>query len=221
MTMGRPNRFGLRLDARDRVEDDDRAVEHTKATFDLDTEVDVPRRVDERERVAPMLHGDGRRSDRDAASPLARIVIGDGGATVDRARDMDPARCVQDAFGERGLAGVDVSDDADRALPVDGQTWIHDEPFLLGTRGQPKRRAAAIRVEAPSGPNPEDASGAPAICRRRGSHRRGDPPELGEVEATPHARAHRRMEARRTSGEGKGAHETSVRTARDAGVAPP
>ena len=42
-----PHRLGLRLDAGDRAEDRDRAVEHAQRPLDLDGEVDVAGRVDE------------------------------------------------------------------------------------------------------------------------------------------------------------------------------
>ena len=38
-----PHRFGLRLDAGDRVEDDDAAVEHAQRPLHFDREVDVAR----------------------------------------------------------------------------------------------------------------------------------------------------------------------------------
>ena len=41
-----PDRLGLRLDACDRVEHGDRAVEHAQAPLDLDRKVHVPGRVD-------------------------------------------------------------------------------------------------------------------------------------------------------------------------------
>ena len=42
-----PHRLGLRLDAGDRVEERDRAVEHAQRALDLDREVDVTGRVDD------------------------------------------------------------------------------------------------------------------------------------------------------------------------------
>jgi hypothetical protein len=42
-----PDGLGLRLDAGDRVEQRDRAVEHAQRALDLDGEVDVARRVDD------------------------------------------------------------------------------------------------------------------------------------------------------------------------------
>ena len=42
-----PDRLGLRLDAADRAEERDRAVEHAERALDLDREVDVAGRVDD------------------------------------------------------------------------------------------------------------------------------------------------------------------------------
>ena len=50
-----PDRLGLRLDAGDRIEDGDRAVEHAQAALDLDREVHVPGRVDDVDPVAAPL----------------------------------------------------------------------------------------------------------------------------------------------------------------------
>ena len=50
-----PHRLGLRLDAGDRVEHRDRAVEHAQRALDLDGEVDVAGRVDDVDpAVAPL-----------------------------------------------------------------------------------------------------------------------------------------------------------------------
>jgi hypothetical protein len=55
-----PDGLGLRLDAGDRVEHRDRAVEHTEAPLDLDGEVDVTGRVDDVDPEALPLAGGGR-----------------------------------------------------------------------------------------------------------------------------------------------------------------
>ena len=55
-----PHRLGLRLDAGDRVEHRDRAVEHAQRPLDLDGEVDVAGRVDDVDpAVAPLAGGRG------------------------------------------------------------------------------------------------------------------------------------------------------------------
>ena len=56
--------------------------------------------------------GDRRRVDRDAFALLDRIEVRMGGAVMDLADAMDAPRVEQHPFGQRGLAGIDVSDDA-------------------------------------------------------------------------------------------------------------
>ncbi len=50
-----PDGLRLRLDARDRVEQRDRAIEHAQRALDLDREVDVAGRVDDVDSVAAPL----------------------------------------------------------------------------------------------------------------------------------------------------------------------
>ena len=63
-----PDRLGLRLDAGDRVEQRDRAVEDAQRALHLDREVDVARRVDDVDPVVAPRAGRGRGGDRDARS---------------------------------------------------------------------------------------------------------------------------------------------------------
>ena len=110
-----PDGLGLRLDAGDRVEQRDRAVEHAQRALDLDGEVDVARRVDDVDAVvAPGGGGRGGR-DRDAALLLLLHPVHHGGALVDLAHLVGAAGVVEDALGRRRLAGVDVRHDADVA----------------------------------------------------------------------------------------------------------
>ena len=110
-----PDGLGLRLDAGDRVEQRDRAVEHAQRALDLDGEVDVAGRVDDVDAVvAPVGGGRGGR-DRDAALLLLLHPVHDGGALVDLAHLVGAAGVVEDALGRRGLAGVDVGHDPDVA----------------------------------------------------------------------------------------------------------
>ncbi len=57
-----PDGLALGLDAFDGREDDDRAVEHAQAAFDLGREVDVAGRVDDVDPAVLPLAGDGRAS---------------------------------------------------------------------------------------------------------------------------------------------------------------
>ena len=117
-----PHRLGLRLDAGDRVEHRDRAVEHAQRPLDLDGEVDVAGRVDDVDpAVAPLAGGRGRR-DRDAALLLLDHAVHDRGALVDLTDLVGAAGVVEDALGRRGLARVDVGHDPDVAGLVRGGT---------------------------------------------------------------------------------------------------
>jgi len=73
-------------------------------------------------------HGGG--ADRDTALALQLHVIGGGRAVVHLAGAMDRAGLVEQALGERGLARVDVRDDAEVAPTADGNAG-----FSGGTHG--------------------------------------------------------------------------------------
>jgi hypothetical protein len=107
-----PDGLGLRLHAGDAAEHDDRAVEHAQAALDLDREVDVARRVDQVDLVLLPLERGGRRRDRDPALALLLHPVHLGLAVVDLADLVDLAGVKQESLGYRGLARVDVSDDA-------------------------------------------------------------------------------------------------------------
>ena len=103
----------LRLDALDRRDDEDRAVEDAEDAFDLGDEVGVAGRVDEVDReVADEERGD-RGPDRDAAFALEVERVGLGGAGVDAADVVDGAGGVEESLGEGGLTGVDVGEDSE------------------------------------------------------------------------------------------------------------
>ncbi len=110
-----PHGLGLRLDAGDRVEHGNRAVEHAQRTLDFDREVDVAGRVDDVDAVvAPLARGGGG-GDRDAALLLLDHVVHHRGAFVHLTDLVGLAGVVEDALGRRGLARVDVRHDPDVA----------------------------------------------------------------------------------------------------------
>ncbi len=88
-----PDGLRLRLDAGDRVEDGDRAVEDAQRALDLDGEVHVAGRVDDVDAVALPLAGRRGGGDRDAALLLLLHPVHDGGALVDLAHLVGAARC--------------------------------------------------------------------------------------------------------------------------------
>ena len=110
-----PHGLGLRLDAGDRVEHGDSAVEDAQRPLDFDGEVDVAGGVDD---VDAVVVPDARRGcggDGDAALLLLRHVVHGRGAVVDLADLVALAGVVEDALGRGGLARVDVGHDADIA----------------------------------------------------------------------------------------------------------
>ena len=143
-----PHRLGLRLDAGDRVEHRDRAVEHAQGALDLDREVDVAGRVDDVDlAVAPLRGGRGRR-DRDAALLLLDHVVHHRRAFVHLADLVGAAGVEEDALGRRGLARVDVGHDPDVAGLLEGKFACHVlRAFLQGRVGE--ARTVLDRAQRP------------------------------------------------------------------------
>ncbi len=121
-----PHRLRLRLDAVDAAEHHHRAVEHAQRALDLDGEVDVARRVDEVQLVALPAEGGGRGGDGDAALALLRHPVHLRLAVVDLADLVDAPAVEEEALGDRGLAGVDVRDDAEVANFVELRCLCHE-----------------------------------------------------------------------------------------------
>jgi hypothetical protein len=119
-----PVGLGLRLDAGDAVEHDDRAVEHAEAAVHFDREVDVSGGVDQVDLIALPLGRHGSALNRDATLPLLLQVVGGGaGLAVLGVVHLDDlvllAGVVEHPFGGRGLTGIDVRDDADIAVELE------------------------------------------------------------------------------------------------------
>ena len=66
----------------------------------------------------------GRGADRDATLALQLHVVGGGRAVVHLAGTVDRAGLVEQALGQRGLACVDVGDDAEVAPTADGNDSV-------------------------------------------------------------------------------------------------
>jgi hypothetical protein len=108
-----PDGLALGLDAAHSAENHDSTVEDPQAPLDLDGEVHVARRVNQVDRQTLPRKGRGGGVDRDAALLLFRVEVHDGRAFVDLAHLVGFAGVIQDALGDRGLAGVNVSGNAD------------------------------------------------------------------------------------------------------------
>ena len=130
-----PHGLGLRLDAGDRVEHGDGAVEHAQRTLDLDREVDVTGRVDDVDAVVVPERGGGGGGDRDAALLLLGHVVHDGGAVVYLTDLVGLAGVVEDALRRGGLAGIDVGHDADVAVALERELSLgHGQTSSLPDR---------------------------------------------------------------------------------------
>ena len=125
-----PDGLGLRLDAGDRVEDGDRAVEDAQAALDLDREVHVPGRIDDVDAMVTPERRRGSRRDRDAALLLLRHPVHRRGALVDLAHLVGAAGVVEDPLGRRGLARIDVGHDPDVPDAVERDCCL----FFLGAQ---------------------------------------------------------------------------------------
>ena len=110
-----PDRLGLRLNAGDRVENGDGAVEYAETPLDLDGKVHVPGRIDNVDAVVAPERRRGSRRDRDAALLLLRHPVHRRGALVHLAHLVGATGVVEDPLGRRRLARVDVGHDPDVA----------------------------------------------------------------------------------------------------------
>src|SRR5580658_1335160 len=112
-----PDGFRLRLDAADRAEHGDRAVEHAERALDFNREIDVSGRVDDIDAVVAPEAGSRRRRDRDAALLLLHHPVHRRGAFVHLANFVIDTGVEEHALSSGGLAGIDVGHDADIAHP--------------------------------------------------------------------------------------------------------
>src|SRR3954469_656021 len=148
-----PDGLGLRLDAGDRIEKGDSAVEHAQRTLDFNCKVDVARRVDDVDAVLGAValpessRGSGR--NRDSALLLLLHPVHRGGAFMHFADLVRLTRIVEDALGHSRLPGINVGHDADVAIMVErGMTW-HSAKLSLCE--PPPKQAAGIPIQQKRG----------------------------------------------------------------------
>ena len=125
-----PDGLGLRLDAGDRVEQGDGAVEHAERALHLDGEVHVSRRIDDVDPVqgAVPVPEAGRGGGGDGDAPLLLLLhpVHGGRALMDLTDLVVLAGVIEDALGRRRLPGIDVGHDADVAIAVERGLPGHD-----------------------------------------------------------------------------------------------
>ena len=106
-----PNGFGLWLYASNTVEHGNCTIENTQRALNLDREVDVARGIDDVDLVVVPSTGGSSRGDRDATLLLLLHPVHGGAAVVDLTDLVVHAGVIEDAFGRRRLARVDVGHD--------------------------------------------------------------------------------------------------------------
>lgn len=104
---------GLRLDALDRRDDQDGAVQYAEHPLHLGDEVRVARGVDEVDGHVLDRERDDGGLDGDTALPLQCERVGPGAAVVDAADLVDHTGRVQQPFGQTGLTRVYVREDSE------------------------------------------------------------------------------------------------------------
>lgn len=110
-----PDLLRLRFNAGDGVQEKHGAVEDAKRTFDFNGEVGVSGCVDDLNRCVAPSAAHRRRRDRDPHLLFLHAKVRGGVAVMNFTLAMNFAGAMKDAFGKRGLAGVDMRDDANVA----------------------------------------------------------------------------------------------------------
>ena len=101
-------------------DDQQRHVQHAQRALGLAQEIDVPRRVHQRDVQRPVPARQVKRrllaEDRDAPRPLDRVAVHEGVAVVDAPRPAQHARVREQLLAQRRLARVDVRGHAQRQV---------------------------------------------------------------------------------------------------------
>ncbi len=114
-----PDRFGLRLNTRNRIKHSNRTIEHTQATLHLNGEIDVTGGIDNVDAMIPPETGRRSGRDRDAALLLLLHPVHGGIAIMHFADLMGPTGIVQDSFSCGRLTRINMGHNANIAVMVD------------------------------------------------------------------------------------------------------
>ncbi len=90
------------------ADDEDRVVEHLKCALRLRGEIDVSRRVEQRDVRVAAIHHSLLGKDGDAALAFERLGVQKGVAVIDAAEHAQRARGVQKPLGESGFPRVNM-----------------------------------------------------------------------------------------------------------------
>ena len=111
-----PDRLGLGLHPLHRRENPDGTVQHPQAALDLSTEIHMPGRVHNVDFVSLPVTGGSCGGDGDAPLLLLLHPIHHRSTLIDRTHLVALAGVIEYALGDRGLACIDVGNNADVAL---------------------------------------------------------------------------------------------------------
>src|SRR5205807_1892772 len=113
-----PNGFRLRLDTVDGVEHGASPVEHAQGTLDFSREIHVAGCINDVDADIAPYAGRGCGRDGDTALLLLLHPIHGGRAFMDLSDAVRSSRIEENALSRSGLAGIDVSHDADVPAPI-------------------------------------------------------------------------------------------------------
>ena len=129
-----PDGFRLGLHAGNGVKNHDAAVEDAQAAFHLGGEVHVAGGVNDVDLVVAPVGGGGGGGDGDAPFLLLRHPVHGRCALIHAAHLADATGEVEHPLGDRGLAGVDVRDEADVADQI-GRSFYGSHTCTWGELG--------------------------------------------------------------------------------------
>ena len=112
-----PDRLGLGLDAGNGVENNDATIEDAETSFHLSGEVHVSRCIYDVNLIVLPEGSGGSGGDGNAALAFLWHPVHDGGAEVYLSNLVGTAGNEEHTLGDRGLTGVNVSDESDISDP--------------------------------------------------------------------------------------------------------
>ena len=194
-----PHRLGLGLDARHRVQQGHRAVEHPQRPLDFDREVHVAGRVDDVDPVHHVVPGPetGRGGGGDGDAPLLLLLhpVHRGRALVHFTDLVVLAGVVEDPLGRSRLPGINVGHDADVPVQFERRCTRHTIPvsslYSAKKRGDRAGQVPVVSLRArPGFPPRRGVSWTPSQFRRktRGGWRSWPPsrgPIIGRAPGSP------------------------------------
>ncbi len=108
-----PNRFGLRFNTSDTIEDSDTTIKHAQRTLHFSGKVNVTGCINDIDLMIGPFCGYGSRCNRDAAFTFLIHIISCGCTFMNFAHAMHHTGIIENAFRDGSLSCVNMSNDAD------------------------------------------------------------------------------------------------------------